>query len=498
MKKIIPALLALTLILFSSFACSKTKAGGFYRERSSLRYAESASLFTPREGSFDQVLGLDLASVYKNEEGKKNFGMARISTGELLIPFRYLSLTASGDFILAETTLEEDALFVVYYKDGTKIYESDDPLTVQDVGDGIARITDNGYVLAFDKTGRDVLSSTSLGEDYELSSCENFILAKNGKTGTYLIFNAKTGEIVSSFFASESAEPFVCYAGGNDFIAIYNEKVSAGHPYKAAVQGEGETVFYDQKIYRVTIGVSSSRELAVDRFIYKLSNRYDFGLTSADREEYPLKGGYFAESDYKTENKIATGEIEYRITNASLSSLSLLPSGVSPTQSATDGYIAASNSSFLYLFDSDLKELLKKPNENFQSVKLSDEAIVLSKIENGKLTYGAIDLSGKEILPFSYSYLSEFRNGKAVGVKDKKAYLVSKDGSERYVSDETFPYYWDGFCIVTQGGRTGAIDYNGENLVPYAYDGIAAAVRFGDTVYLSMKIGEVIDLFILE
>ncbi len=499
MKKFFAAIFTLLILSASLFACSPKKAGGFYVPFSSYAAATSAVRFRPKDGTFDSVLCEDRVSVCKNTDESKTYGVASVSTGDIVIPIQYESISADGDFFLAGSNLSDDSLFIVFYKDGTRVYGSDYPLSIEDVGGGFVKITEVDYSFVYDKTGRNVLFGSIFGKEYEYVSCENFLLAKSSKTGSYFIFNARTGECVRSIFGSTDAEPYVSYAGGNDFIVVYNYKVSDSDFYKIRIANEDGESYYDQKVFKITIGTEGAHEIDAKRFIYKLHNRYDFGLSVSERKNYPLKDGYFAESDYVITDKNEEGRMDYVLSDSSLTILKTMPKGISPLLVFRDGYCAAAvDSDKLYLFDQDLNAVLTMPNENYQSVKWSDDVIVAAKIEGGRSLYGVFDSNGKTVLPFEYTYLSEFKDGRAIGVKDGKAYIVSKDGQTIYCSDDTFPFYWDGFAVFKENGKAGIRSLFGETLIAAGYDGIGDVTRYGNDVYLTLQVGEVTDLFVLS
>ncbi|MCR4726867.1 MAG: hypothetical protein K5753_06600 [Clostridia bacterium] len=499
MKKICAAILAILLLTASLTACKNTKPDGFLADFSSYAAFEVAVKFHPNEGSFDKILNKDLVSVFAQSESGKKYGVASVATGRTVIPIRYNSISASGEFILAEGSLADKAIFSVCNSEGTEIYSSDFPLSIEDIGGGHVKILENDQTFVYNRNGDNVLFGSILGKDYDYVSCGNFILAKSRKTGSHFIFSAKTGECVHSVLAPEKVSVYVSYAGGNDFIILYNREVSSGDPYKAAVAGEEEILYFDQNVFRLTIGVERIREIDPKRFIYKLHNRYDFGLTPEERANYPLNDGFFSETDYVLSNKTATGALDYVLSDSSMKIVKTLPEKLSPLMTATDGYAAAGiGAENVYLFDKDLNVKFKLPNENYQSLKWSDGALVAVKIEGGTARYGAFDSEGKLFLAFDYTYLSEFKSGKAIGVKNGKAYIVGKDGSEIYCSDETFPFYWDGFGLTKKDGQTGVLSYSGETLIAPSYDAVSEVRRFGNEVYLTMCVGEVTDLFILS
>ncbi|MCD8518217.1 MAG: WG repeat-containing protein [Flavobacterium sp.] len=113
---------------------------------------------------------------------------------------------------------------------------------------------------------------------------------------------------------------------------------------------------------------------------------------------------------------------------------------------------------------------------------MKDIAIVA---KNGK--FGAIDLSGKEIIPFKYQSIGEFSDGIASFSLEDKFGFVNKNGKEivsaKYDDVQRFE---DGFAKVSLAGKWGTIDKTGKEIIAVKYDDIhdfsggLACVGIGD------------------
>ena len=68
--------------------------------------------------------------------------------------------------------------------------------------------------------------------------------------------------------------------------------------------------------------------------------------------------------------------------------------------------------------------------------------------------------------------------------------MIDTSGSIRYVGDYTFPYYWDGFYEVWQGGAVGLVSWDGVTLLPTSFTGIKDVKRYGGEVFVALSVSD--------
>ena len=111
-------------------------------------------------------------------------------------------------------------------------------------------------------------------------------------------------------------------------------------------------------------------------------------------------------------------------------------------------------------------------------------------LSSGSRKIGGFDQTGKEVIPFEYNYISEFIGGKAVAVKQGKAYLIDTAGGATYIGDNDFPYYWEGFYEDVTDGTLGLTSFNGVELLPHRFTGLLGVKRSGNEVFVALRTSE--------
>ena len=384
---------------------------------------------------------------------------------------------------------------------GTILFSAPERPEVADVGQGYVSVASGNKSIVYNADGEEALPLSSLDENWVYAACDNFMLAANALRGFYQIFNLHTGEMKWALYPEESTVISVYYAGGNDFIIVYDKEVAYDQDYDVRLQiSEGDSLYMKQTVSRITIGVDTPRSVSVNGYIASLTNKYAFGKTEKDRQAYLLNDGYFTMGIYNVTDKVADGTIRYVVTDQVLNVLTELPDGIRPDSgSTTDGYfLSGLQSPNVRLFNDRLESILTFSDGPYHSAFLSEDVIILSKLSNGAVVYTAFDREGGTILDHNYSYLSEFISGKAIGVREGESYLVGKDGKEEYLSEDPLPNWWDGYYEYREGDRVGLRSYNGTTLTPADYETVDNYTRHGDTVYVAMKIGNAVDVYKLQ
>lgn len=108
--------------------------------------------------------------------------------------------------------------------------------------------------------------------------------------------------------------------------------------------------------------------------------------------------------------------------------------------------------------------------ENPQFISLFSGGMAIVK-KYGK--WGAIDLSGKERIPFIYDYISTFITETTIAQKDGKWGCINKRGKEiiPVIYDE-IKWFDLGLCPVKKDGLWGFLNEKGEIVIPTIYDDI--------------------------
>ena len=500
MKKFFAVLCVLLTVAFCAFGCKgKVQEEGYYRMLAS-HIAPTSAVKTDLFGyTFEGFLDQDYILVSETKEEKTLYGVIDAEANKLLFSPLYADVEMSGDFFLL-TPGSDNIGYRVASQKGTIISETSEKPEIADVGQGYVSVASGNRSIVYDSDGEEALSANLMSADYEYSACGNFMIARDSMKGNYQVFNLHTGEVKLSLFPSANTLISLYYAGGNDFIAIYDVESSYDEKYDIIMQmSENNLLYMKQTVYRMTIGVESTHILPIKGYVASLTNKYTLGKTESDRERYPLKDGYFTMGLYNLTDKTADGSIRYVVADASLNVLEELPDGIRPDTNTSDGYfISGLQTATVRLYNDKLENVMTLSDGPYHSASLSDGTVVVSKLYNGMALYAAYDTNGAMLIDYKYSYLSDFISGKAIGVRDKKSYLVGRDGSEVYLSDDPLPYWWDGYYERTENGRIGLNSYNGTVLTPASYESVENYTRNGDTVYVAMKIGNAVDVYKLQ
>ncbi len=489
-------LCALVLVALSAVSCKKkTESASYFRSVSSARALTSSVKIDLKGASFDEFLNRGLIKVKSVEEEGVRYGVMN-QAGESILPVSYRSVTCSGDFLIAEGG-EEVSRHHVFSLDGTLLYVSDDEIEVTDVGGGFFSVVTKSTSYLFNGKGENVLPGSLLDQSYAFSACGNYVLARSAEKGRTFVFHTLTSDIIYSFFDSETTSYVVAYLGGSDFAVVKTDLADAADYDVALDRGAEGKKYYKQTVRRYTAGVSDPAVLSTGRFIVKIFNAYSVGMTEEDREGFSLKEGFQGVAYYETVGKTASGALSYYIGDASLKELKALPAGVSPLATFVNGTAAVSNASGAICFLNESAEVTGVIDDAvYQDVFFSGEVVVASKVtESGVLRRGGFDKSGKNVIPFEYSYISSFVGGKAVVSKGGKAYVMTSSGAETYVGDYTMPHYFDGFYETRSGDFVGATSFDGVPLIAPTYQTFSAVRRYGDSVYVALSLGAVTDVY---
>ncbi len=495
-KKVLLVLCALVMVALCAVSCKKKQEPTVFYTSVSPRQALTASTKISLKGyAFESFLDGGLIKVSETRGDVKYYG-ALNDAGETVLPVSYTMLSSSGSFIVAEGG-DEVSRHYVFSQKGALLLTSDNMVEATDVGGGYFSVQDNNSACLYNAKGEDVLPGAGLDETYAFSVCGNFALAVSRTKGIVFVFHVLTSNVVLSFFDNDTTKYSVAYVGGNDFIVIKNDVVTASDYDLALDRGTEGTVYYKQTVSRYTVGVSSPVTLSPGRFLVQVANRYSVGVTEEMRAGFSLKEKYNAVSYYKAEGKRATGALAYYIADNSLAEQKSMPDGVSLLFTPINGIAATLSSSGAIVFLSDSAEVVGKIDDAvYQDIVFSGDVVTASKVvESGMARRGGYDKNGNLVIPFEYSYISAFVGGKAIATKNGEGYVITTSGAETYIGEYSFPHYFDGFYPSTAEGFVGVMSLDGVSLVSPAYQGFDAVRRYGNAVYVALYIGEVVDVY---
>ena len=482
--------LIVIVLLCSLFSCKKgSEDVEYYSSRAARQAPTSAVRVDLGEYDYSAFLDHGLIRVSLGEEDDLKYGVMNAS-GALILPAQYHSISVSGEFIVAEGGLEDSRIYVTDLA-GHVIYSSENRVEVEDVGDGYLSIKEGNYSYLYHKTFGDILGA-SFDDTYDYLACGKYVVARSIKRGNSHIFRGESGDLVRSFIGTSISSFDLYYVGGEDFLVIENVAVSQSDNYTyVRKQSEGNT-YIRQTVYKYSVGGSSMRTIVTDKVISTLFGKYSFGLSEEARASLSLKEEYLVLRYYVTEGKAADGTVAYCLTDTSLKEVAALPEGLNPTLTMTEGKaVVSSPSGTIYLVDASLRTLQTIDDAVYQSANYSGGIVTASKVtSDGSRKIGGFDGTGKAVIPFEYNYVSEFIGGKAVAVKQGRAYLLDTAGNASYIADQDFPYYWDGFYESAENGLLGLISFNGTELLPRRYALLADVRRYGDTVFVALTPSE--------
>lgn len=500
-KRVLLILIVLILCVTVAVSCKKKEEQetplSFYRSASP-RQALTTSVQVSLQGySFDSFLEggkIKVAEIDENNSANTLYGVIS-GRGEIILPVKYTSLKSVGSFFLAEGG-EEISRHYVFSEDGRELYVSDEAIGVIDVGEGYFSVSTATASYLLNENGENVLPGTHMEPSCRYSVCGEYVLAKNEAKKETFIFHAKTSNVLLSFFDSDAKTHLVVYVGGKEFIDVFSERLESSEGADVEINRDSGVYYYKQTIRRYNAENGASVLLTPGRFIVRIDNRYTLSDVSG-RESFLLEEGYNAVAYYAIEGRKASGSLNYYIADASLSVLKDLPEDVSARLNFVNGLAAAVNGSgSILLLDDKADVKLKIDDAVYQDVVFSGEVVTASKVmENGTVRRGAFDLSGKVVVPFEYSYISEFVGGKAVATKAGVAYLLSSGGEAVYIGDYTMPHYFEGFYQTTSGDMVGAASFDGKTLIPPVYFAVTEYARDGNTVYVALSVDSVTDVY---
>jgi len=480
------AILSVILLLFSFASCKKNNEQiSSYYEAGTANPILSSKIEVPIEG-YSFVTFLNRGVIEISDESGTYFGAMNRDGRVLIEPTQYSSLTMEGDFFFAEGNIEE-GLYVVLNLNGEIVYSTFKPITIADVGEGCFRVEEDGRSYVYDEKGNDLLGATSLDSTYEYSVCKNYILARSKTRKNAFVFLRRSGDTLLSLYGGSTVSFNVAYLGNKDFLVIREETVDAASNYTYSIKENGATKYVLQTAEIRGVDGSAPRTVTPDAPIYSLSDRYSFGMTQQARENYALKEGYFSLATYRLDGKAADGSVEYCVTDASLRPLAHMPENINPQIRPVKGASAVTGANgVLYLVDEKLEVISAFDDAIYQSASFSGDYITATKIGEGSKR-GCLDKNGNVLIPFEYSYISEFFGNYVIASKGGETFVVGTDGTKRKIGEEIFPYYWIGYYEVVEGSSIGLASLDGNVLVAATYETLEGVGRYGGEVLVALK-----------
>ena len=480
------AILSVIVLLLSFCSCKNGKEqSSSYYEAGTQNTLLTNKIEVPIEG-YKFVTFLNRGVIEISDEAGTYFGAMNRDGRVLIEPTRYSSLTMEGDFILAEGNIEE-GLYTVLNLNGEIVYNTFKPITISDVGEGCVRVEEDGTSYIYNEKGEDLLGATSLDSTYDYTICTNYIAARSKTRKNAFVFARSTGDTLLSLYGSSTISFDLAYLGNKDFLVIREEIVDTESDCTYSLKESGATKYVRQTMQIHGLDGSAPRTVTTEAPIYFLKDRYSFGTTQQDRENFLLKEGYFCLATYRLDGKAANGSVDYCVVDASLRPLARMPENANPLVRPVKGISAVTGTSgALYLVDDSMKVLATFDDAVYQSASFSGSVVTATRIGEGSKR-GCLDKEGNVVIPFEYSYISEFFGNYAIASKGGITYVVCTDGSSREIGEENFPYYWIGYYETVSGDKIGLASLDGGTLVPAVYDTLEGVGRYGGEVFVALK-----------
>ena len=480
------AILSVFILLFSLCSCKNNgEQSSSYYEAGTANPLLTSKIEVPIQG-YEFVTFLNRGMIEISDETGTYYGAMNRDGSVLIQPTKYSTITMEGDFFFAEGNLE-DGLYDVLNLNGEIVYSTFKPITITDVGEGCVRVEEDGMSYIYNEKGEDLLGATSLDSTYEYTVCKDYIAARSKTRKNAFVFSRRTGDTLLSMYGSSSVSFDLAYLGKKDFLVIREEVVDASSDYSYSLKRNGETKYVRQTAEIHALDGSAPRSVTTGAPIYSLNDRYSFGMTQQERENYGLKEGYFSLATYRLDGKSADGSVDYAVTDASLRPLATMPEKLNPQVRPLNGLsVVTGAQGTLYLVDDTLKVVRTVDDAVYQSASVSGSVIAVTRIGEGSKR-GCLDTNGNVVIPFEYSYISEFFGNYAVASKGGKAYVICTDGSSREIGEEIFPYYWIGYYEIVSGNRIGIASLDGNVLVPATYETLEGIGRYGGEVFVALK-----------
>ena len=479
------AILMILILILALCSCKKQEQtlSSYYESFTANRALTGKIAISLGDYVFVNTLNRGMIAI---KDAEDHYGAMDRDGNVLIEPTLYSGLSMVGDFFLAEGNLET-GLYVVLNLKGEIVYTSFKRIEIKDVGDGCVSVKEDESTYLFNDKGEDVLGGTSLDSTCEYTVCKDYVLARSTARKKVFAFYRRTGDVLLSLYGSSNVSFDAAYLGGKDFLVICEENVTSSDTYTYSIKETEETRYVRQTVQVHSLDGSTPKTIRTEEPICSLSDRYAFGVTQQDRENYPLKEGYYAMRTYHLDGKVADGSLNACVTDASLTPLARLPEEINPLIRPVNGVAAALGSSgTIYLVNDRLEVLKTFDDAVYQSVSFTGELIVATNLSAGKKR-GCLRKNGDVAIPFEYSYISDFYGNFAVASKEGKSYAVGTDGSVRQIGEENFPYYWLGYYETTAGTKIGIASLDGTELVPATYDTLEGMGRYGGEVFVALK-----------
>lgn len=419
----------------------------------------------------------------------------------------YQDIIVSGNFIMAKFDDETNISYDFYYKDGTKLFNTENVIS------GFAAIDEEYFVLyteenseVFNKYGSALFGvSRQLGSDYNYSICDSYLFAQEPDEAKFFIYRiiGDTLMLLKSYLSTSNKIYSVGYIGEGDFLVIStNTAEDNSYSYKDII--EDETYYYNQitKIYNENSGekIFTSEELLIG-----IVNNYTPTVDYSARKNLNLREGYSMAYTIVTDtNKLYTGQ-ECYIINSDVLTVVKMPEGMTPFMfKYYDGYGFAGNAVSGYraaLFDLSGKTIWTKEDTEYYAQNYNNERYVLAKSIEGVLAYGLLDSRGNTLIDFNLDYLAPFAGEFSVAETDGHYYKVNKNGEliseitdiRKDNTQFTFNYY-----IYQNGDKIGVKNYNGDILIEAIYESVEFQGYINGKNYIILNAGDSLDAYLIE
>ncbi|MBV8325501.1 WG repeat-containing protein [Chryseobacterium sp.] len=108
---------------------------------------------------------------------------------------------------------------------------------------------------------------------------------------------------------------------------------------------------------------------------------------------------------------------------------------------------------------------------NYSHVRDFSDGLVVVETKGEKPKYGALDHSGKQVIPFKYDDISDFFEGIARVELHQKFGAINKKGKVIVpIMYDSMSDFQENMAIISLNNKFGATDRNGKIIIPLKYD----------------------------
>lgn len=498
----------------------------FVKTASQASYGSVYKMTLPEGCSFVNALTDKLFLVQKEDESAL-FGLANVQ-GELLIECKYSTITASGNFLCAGylddsiPLTDEDLIYGTasnyvndfYYADGVKLMDVNGDVSFEAIDDTYCALYYDGYAQVFDKNGLYYFNDRNhVSANFHFSFCDGWLFGHDSSRGDWFIWelnvqnggDAPAGEsFIRAFYTADAHTVYALGYMGNGLFAVLESRYASADDFDYKEEQNGETYYFKQSAYLFDPALGSQKQVQTEAPVFGFINVYSPDLSLAERGAVNVTKGY------STVSAAVLGEDKSRLSSAyyvvdeNLNFILRYPQGItSSAMTFKEGYGFAGEASENYaaaLYYLNCDPVWIRSDARYYGQSYNYGCYVAAKVNEEGLRYGVLDAKGEEKISFAYEFIAPFTQTGSVAIRNGQYVRLSAAGAEETIEDiyddKTLLYY--GVYGYLQNEKIGVKNFNGEVLVPAAYDSVLYIGIMDGVLYLHLGTGETSEVYTIK